>query len=237
MEVGRDLQFCGPTGYCRTSQLQARARWEPHRLRLSRRSLAALFLLFFALGVRQHGSRGYHLSATSTCWQSWPSSPMSTRKSRARCIMRYSLVYHEVQPGTERTRAFLPGGLTLVGASCRDSSTCANGMERGPLPGSAWGARSLLREAAVRRSPASREPHPPNACGITPAGGFSLQLRAPRCCSRACAVRSQARRLPRRAWRELSSTRRLNARLLDHNERHSLWRLPSANDFWRNQAS
>ena len=112
---------------------------------------------------------------------------------------KQSQVYHEVQPGTGRTRAFLPGGLTLVGASCRDSSTCANGMERGPLPGSAWGARSLLREAAVRRSPASREPHPPNACGITPAGGFSLQLRAPRCCSRACAVRSQARRLPRRA--------------------------------------
>ena len=153
MEVGRDLQFCGPTGYCRTSQLQARARWEPHRLRLSRRSLAALFLLFFALGVRQHGSRDYHLSATSTCWQSWPSSPMSTRKSRARCIMRYSLVYHEVQPGTERTRAFLPGGLTLVGASCRDSSTCANGIERGPLPGSAWGGEVLTPRGSCEKKP------------------------------------------------------------------------------------
>ena len=230
MEVGRDLQFCGPTGYCRTSQLQARARWEPHRLRLSRRSLAALFLLFFALGVRQHGSRGYHLSATSTCWQSWPSSPMSTRKSRARCIMRYSLGQRGPGPSSRvgwRLWARAVGTPLRVPMAWREAR----------FLGRRGGARSLLREAAVRRSPASREPHPPNACGITPAGGFSLQLRAPRCCSRACAVRSQARRLPRWAWRELSSTRRLNARLLDHNERHSLWRLPSANDFWRNQAS
>ena len=37
---------------------------------------------------------------------------------------KQSQVYHEVQPDqprTERARAFLLGGLTLVGASCRDS--------------------------------------------------------------------------------------------------------------------
>ena len=53
-----------------------------------------------------------------------------------------SQVYHEVQPDqprAEKARAFLLGRLTLVGASCRDSSTCANGMERGPLPGRGGG--------------------------------------------------------------------------------------------------
>ena len=148
----------------------------------------------------------------------------------ASCIMRYSLGQRGPGPSSRvgwRLWARAVGTPLRVPMAWREAR----------FLGRRGGARSLLREAAVRRSPASREPHPPNACGITPAGGFSLQLRAPRCCSRACAVRSQARRLPRWAWRELSSTRRLNARLLDHNERHSLWRLPSANDFWRNQAS
>ena len=151
MEVGRDLQFCGPTGYCRTSQLQARARWEPHRLRLSRRSLAALFLLFFALGVRQHGSRGYHLSATSTCWQSWPSSPMSTRKSRARCIMRYSLGQRGPGPSSRvgwRLWARAVGTPLRVPMAWREARFLGRRGGRGP-----YSARQLWEEAQPAASP------------------------------------------------------------------------------------
>lgn len=98
----------------------------------------------------------------------WSSSPCLS-ESRARCITRYSLT------SLGREGQGLPGWADAVGASCRTRYAC---QWRGESSLGQGRARSLLCKAAMR-SPASGEPHSPNACGIIPAAGFSLQLRAP----------------------------------------------------------
>lgn len=135
-----------------------------------------LFLLLFALGVRQllkqRRPSGFPPGPSGLPFIGNIYSLAASAELPHIYMKKQSQVYGEVQPDgprAGRAQTFLPGCPTLVGASYREPSLCGRLGEAGFR---GWGARSTSRAAAggVETGwggvPLSRAHHPPGVGGI-----------------------------------------------------------------------
>lgn len=135
------------------SQPQLRAMWEPPGAEVFPAALGGvLFLLLFALGVRQllkqRRPSGFPPGPSGLPFIGNIYSLAASAELPHIYMKKQSQVYGEVQPDgprAGRAQTFLPGCPTLVGASYREPSLCGRLGEAGFR---GWGARSTSRAAA-----------------------------------------------------------------------------------------